>query len=201
MGKVTFCTSELKRPAKVWKILKKAFIGRSCLECGICCSDADSEFMTPVIGNEPHRDSLLHAARTAHHTRVEPAMNGGFNIVGGECCALLEDKSGRKGCKVYSIRPLICAMFPFILTRAFVPGSEEEDSEISRFIAVTTKCPPVKELAERGVTYLVTTDVLGNNLPILTESFKSIVAYMNMRLPLLLGSILTKDGKPVFPVL
>jgi len=201
MSQVTFCPSELKRPAKVWKILKRAFIGRNCMECGICCSGPGGGHRIPVTGNDPFHDALLHAVLNVHHAKAEPAENGGFDIVGGDCCALLEDGGGRKGCRVYRMRPLICAIFPFIVSQVSVQGSEDESGETDKIIAVTTRCPPVKEIAERGVGYLVTADVVGNELPVLTESFKKVILCINMRLPLFRGSMLMNGDKPIFPIL
>jgi len=199
MQMVGFYPDELKRPRKAWKILKSAFIGKNCMECGVCCTTSEAEHRIAVITDDPYRAKLLHAAQNVHHARVEPAANGEFDIVGNERCALLEDEGGRKGCRVYRIRPLICAMFPFIFNPVKYPDSDS-GGQRNLIVMVTTKCPPVKEIRERGVEYLTPEDLVDSKLPVISESLRIVLYCMANHVPIFHQSTLTKDGKMIFPV-
>jgi len=197
---VGFYPDELKRPRKTWKILKSAFIGKNCMECWVCCTTSEAEHRIAVIGGDPYRDRLLAKVRGANLARIEPAPNEGFDIVSGNSCALLEDAGGRKGCKVYGIRPMICAMFPFILNPVEYPDSGR-GQEVRLAVMVTTRCPPVKEIRERGVEYLTPEDIVDAKLPVISDSLRLMLRCMADHMPIFYQSTLMKDGKMIFPVL
>jgi len=147
-----------KRPPNAKNIIRKVFSKADCLACGLCCKQATR---VGVPEWEPRGQELRRMAQTHFPEKIQEAPNGGFDIVDEKGCPFLVSGEGGADCSVYACRPAICLMFPFIPNELGVLDPKSGEQKAIEGIVLTTACPPVKELAEAGVQYVETSDLIG----------------------------------------
>lgn len=169
----TFRVSELiaSRPPDARKIIYSAFEKQNCLECGKCCKEGVA---LTVFKSEQNFVQLRKKAeaivplKKASVTKSPIGMTLSFP---DDSCAFLSEGNA---CSVYDQRPLLCRLFPFTIF----------DSGDVKYVALTSLCPPLKQIRQNGVNFLYYSDVSRPLTEILQElgEFPQSVQEMALRL-------------------
>jgi Fe-S-cluster containining protein len=153
---VTLKRVNTKRTQKSPEILKRELSKVDCLTCSVCCRGPKKPHRIAVLDIDPLNEKLYEAAESRFPERIERVSDSAFIVRGEDCCAFLEEDNS---CSVYSIRPLVCAIFPFIVqsgVKEFKDGSRVEIPQL----LLTSACPPLRKAKEQGVAYVALDDIV-----------------------------------------
>ncbi len=168
-----------KRPPNSRQIIKDVFSRVDCLACGICCRETN---IVAIVGSDPGNQFIRQHALARFPNRITSAPSGGFSVTGDDGCSFLEDPEDGNACAIYTVRPAMCAVFPFTIIDVGELNNGTGQPVMEEKVCITTGCPPVRELEDKGIHYVELLDVMSQEylegakqlsveVPILSQSF------------------------------
>lgn len=176
MEERTFSMGNLNRPKNSRKIIRTALSRVDCIPCGICCTSAKGVTVPKGSAPVPHVRSYLRDLGKLK--KLAPAPNDCFTIEPDENgCPILSEDSGRITCGIYGNRPFFCEIFPLVMRGLEMEFPDGERGVIAKLV-LTSRCPPVKEIFDKGVAFVSSHDLLINreassrdeNIPLMCEN-------------------------------
>lgn len=150
MEQLSFRAREIleSRPPDARKRMFEPFLETSCTDCGKCCKDGASKLLILRMerGYGTIRDALAGLGSKVTETEAAITVESESGV-----CHLLEP--GTNLCSVYALRPMVCAIFPFMPVWV-------EDMPWASIFALTTQCPPVAALKAQGISFLYQSDII-----------------------------------------
>lgn len=150
MEQLSFRAREIlePRPPDARKRMFAPFLETSCTDCGKCCKDGTSRLLIMRMerGYETIRRALAGLDNKVRETEAAITVESESGV-----CPLLVP--GSDLCSVYALRPMICAIFPFMPVWV-------EDMPWASIFALTTRCPPVAALKAQGISFLYQSDII-----------------------------------------
>jgi Fe-S-cluster containining protein len=186
----------LQKPKNSEQMIRNAFSKVNCLECGVCCSEGPKH-LTFIPMGDPNSGKLLLKAKNQFPHRVILNPLEGYYLEGGDCCAFLDRKGEENICSVYDIRPMVCAMYPFMLLGMKAKRDDGKMVELP-FIALTSSCPPLRELRDAQIFFLEKGDI--DNIPLLENSYRNVSSYMEQDLAISADNLIEVNGSIIFPI-
>lgn len=146
----------VERAPESREMIRGIFSRMKCRDCGECCKKTVDCFRVPVQRNDPNYNLIKQAAERRFPEKIDRSPVDGCDILPkGEYCGFIEENDGIYSCSIYGIRPVICAEFPFVTD--VLPFSQYGDVPVK---VLTSSCPPVEELKDRGVNYVTVDDLV-----------------------------------------
>ncbi|MFH2106931.1 MAG: YkgJ family cysteine cluster protein [Candidatus Micrarchaeota archaeon] len=141
------------RPPDAIRRILSIFKSHHCRACGKCCKEKNGIM---ILATEQNAKQLYSEVdRKVPQRKIERDTEGLFinPKENGECHFLAD----RATCSIYSHRPLICRMFPFI-----GKDSMDQNGTLSSngIIALTSHCNIIRRLKEREIGILYISDIL-----------------------------------------
>ena len=184
------------RPSSSLSIIKNAFSRVDCLECGICCDEKPSH-ITFIPNKDPNWQRLVRAAEKKHSERAAYSPSEGLYLFGENNCVFQDAKDDERRCSVYSFRPMVCTMYPFMMLGMKTLSDEGKVVE-HPYVVVTSNCPPLKKVRDSGVYFLFESDF--EEARLLKRAYAIIRGYIDAGLAISENNLLEIGGSLLFPV-
>lgn len=151
----------VNRPPQSRKLIKNAFDRVDCFECRKCCRTNEGRFRTPVSKHDSNYTGILRKVLNEFPKSLYGVPGEDFEFVGNETCVFAKERSsGGLECGIYAIRPASCSETPFIRVRTQIYSIHGEQEIYEDVMAISSICPPMKQLEQTGVTYVTGRDLL-----------------------------------------
>ena len=181
------------RPTGAKEVIQSRLEGWDCLGCGRCCREEEGRFSIRLMRSESGFTAFFKDATRRPGAMRAIAQDFGdstlFSFRDGMC---MHFDGEEKRCRAYDERPVVCRAFPFIFS-------------LQHDIALSSACPALDDLRNRGILFIYASDFDRPAIPMLARAMphlQQLLAGFNKAFPQFSVETLFDDGRgePFYPI-